>query len=151
MTRKSFASIILLLLLGYLIPASQGYSAEQTPEQFVQDFYAWYFKVDTGETPAYKNDGIYTYVEKKTVEYVREQARMSSICYFTKTNTDWIAWKSVKIFVSESIKMYDDVFFMTVRFDLKDENDSDNFYVMVFVKKENNSFYIIKASDVYMY
>lgn len=151
MTHKALLGSIILLLITCFLRADQGYCAEQSPKQFVQDFYAWYFKADAGETPAYKNDGIYAYVEKKTVEYVREQASRSPICYFTKANTEWIAWKSVKVFVGESIIMYDDVFFMPVRFYLKDEYYSDNFCVMVFVKKENNIFYIIKVSDVYMY
>ena len=136
--------------------ASQGYCAGQSPQQFVQDFYIWFFKADAGRTPAYKKDEIYAYVDKNTVAYVRDQSRMESACYFTRANMEMGKWKNVKTFVGEPIFMHNNIVALPVKFYIKGEekyfeNFSEDFYVLVFIKKYNKTFRIIKISDIYPY
>jgi hypothetical protein len=138
--------LLLFLLFFYAQPA---FCAEQTPEQLVRDFYAWYFKTDTQTEVALFNDEIYKYVAKETVDYARRM--FGGIPnYFLKFGTD-IAWKKMPMTLGQKTAMADDRYVIPVTFKWPPEDREDDILLVVYVKKENGIFLIYKVSDIYPY
>lgn len=148
--------LTMLLLTGALVP-QVGYCAAQRPEQFVLEFYAWYFKTDKGIDLAEKNDEIYAYVERETVKIALNESLGEY--YFTKMASYSFAWNNVKVIAGDSVAMYGGIFVVPVTFRLADgkktsantQETYEDYQVVVFVKQENAGFRIIKVVDCYPY
>lgn len=123
--------------------ARAGYCAEQTPEQLVRDFYAWYFVADRGEDMAEKNDEIYKYVAKALVTDVRTDT--SGIYYFTKVGSYGSLWTGVVADVKNAVGIGGGVFMVPVEFVLGQERRN----VIALVKSYDGELKIFKVMDVY--
>lgn len=147
---KKIASRGLPLLLFFLFfQAQPSFGAEQTPEQLVRDFYAWYFEADTATEVADHNDDIYKYVDKETVAYARRTIP-DGLGYFLKLGTD-IDWKRMTMIVGERIMMANDRYVIPVTFKGSLEDHMEDIILVVYVKRENNVLLIYKVSDIYPY
>jgi len=81
------SALVHVLVLGIFLCYSQaGYCSEQTPEQIVRDFYAWYLSQDgnDGEKIPERRAEIYNFVSKQTVDAVLSQINCKTLSYFTK-------------------------------------------------------------------
>lgn len=134
-----------LLLIPVFSPG-RGHCASQTPEQFVRDFYKWYFEADQ-KAPADQNDEIFKYLSAKTVAYIRSDAWNCDEYYVTRANTWTAAWNNVKTVVAKAIPMASDIFVVPVTFHTK----WGKYHVVVFVAKENGQLRITKITDIYPY
>lgn len=139
-----------IILLFISILPHNGYCVEQSPEQFVSEFYQWYFNADPGTTPAERNDAIYNYVAKQTVDDIRSIKIGNSdiykdTYYFTKVGSYTADWKSVKTIIHPAMAIGNKLYVINVTFDtgLK-KND-----VIVSLTKENGKFYIKSVMDVF--
>jgi len=146
---KRLVSRCLPLLLFLLLYSQPAFCAEQTPEQLVRDFYAWYFKADTQTEVALFNDEIYKYVAKETVDYARRTI-LDDVTYFTKFGID-IAWEKMPMILGQKITMADDRYVIPVAFKWPSESRREDHLLVVYVKKENDTFLIYKVSDIYPY
>lgn len=133
--------VLVCVLCGF--SARDGYCAEQTPEQFVRDFYAWYFVADRGEDMAEKNDAIYKYVARPLVADVR--ADTSGIYYFTKVGSYGARWDGVVVDVKDAVGIGGGVFMVPVEFVLGQERRN----VIILVKNYDGEVKIFKVMDVY--
>ena len=150
--RKVIVGTVILLLLALTFPARQGYCEAQTPEQLVRDFYAWYFEGKEWPLDAWKKDEIYKYVSKETVKSILNRNSSLDISYFAKANTYGSAgWGNPKVVVDKAVPMLDDVFIVPVTFKLSYEDYRKDYYVVVYVGKEDGLLRIIKVSDIYPY
>ncbi len=136
-------------LFFLLFQAQLAFSAEQTPEQLVRDFYAWYFKADTATEVAENNDAIYTYVDKETVAYAR-RTFSDGLSYFVKFGTD-IDWGRMTMILGEQIAMADDAYIIPATFRAPPQDCMEDILIIVYVKKQNGAFFIYKVSDIYPY
>ncbi|MCL1939941.1 MAG: hypothetical protein FWG04_04705 [Desulfovibrionaceae bacterium] len=148
---KPVSRCLSLLLLLLFFNAQPAFCAEQTPEQLVRDFYAWFFKTDTETEVALFNDKIYTYVAKETVDYARRMIGVGDgLAYFTKFGVD-IAWEKMPMTLGRQIAMADDRYVIPVSFKWPSEDREDDIHLVVYVKKENGKSLIYKVSDIYPY
>jgi len=121
-----------------------SYGGSQSPEQFVREFYQWYFKADA-KKPADFNDEIFTYISHKTVEYMRKKE--GNEYYVTKANSWTHEWSEVKTVIGTASKIPDEIFVVPVTFLLKMRKS----HVVVFVANEKGMMRIIKITDIYPY
>lgn len=128
-------------LCGY--GAVDSYCAEQSSEQVVRDFYAWYFVMNRGQDMAEKNDAIYKYVAKPLVADVR--ADTSGIYYFTKVGSYGARWVDVVVDVKDAVGIGGGVSMKPVEFVLGQERRN----VIVLVKIYDGELKIFKVMDVY--
>ena len=138
--KKKFLHGVIFLLALMCLPV-HGYSAGGTPEQIVRDFYGWYFKTDSGPTPAEYNDGIYAYVAEQTVHNVR--ACQDGVYYFTKMGSYSAEWNDVKVLAGDAVTINEGIFIVPVTFILK----SGSRTVISVVRKENGKLRITKVID----
>lgn len=117
----------------------EGQAAEQTPENFVREFYNWYFQADKGQNRAEYNDDIYKYVSTTTVNIAKSMH--GEINYFTQKNISLP--DDVKIIVHTAITL-DAVNVVPVSFHT---NTVD--HVIVFLNKKNGQYRIIRVTDIY--
>ena len=148
MIKIAFRSLSLLVVCLFF-QIHPAVCAEQTPEQLVRDFYAWYFKADAATEAAIENDEIYMYVSKETVGYARSPYT-DGVDYFTKLGTD-IDWKNTTLALGKRISMADDTYVIPVTFKGRLEDHMEDMLLIVYVKKENGSLYIYKVSNRYPY
>lgn len=147
MTKYSFWIYLLLFFLQTTICLADSRTApKQTPEQFVRNFYQWYFEADK-KSVADRNDEIFKYISPKTVEHIRSNIRGSDEYYVTKANSWTDAWTKVKIIVSKTIYMNNNVCLVPVTFNV----EAEKYHVIVFVDKKNEGMRIIKIADLYPY
>jgi len=143
MIRNSICTIIFLSLV--LLHPHNGYCAKQTPEQFVSEFYQWYFKANSGKELADRNDEIYKYVAKQTVDDIRRKVDNTDIYYFTKVNSYSWNWKNVRSIIHPARAIGNKLYVTHVTFDTGyNKND-----VIVSLTKEDGKFYIRSVEDVY--
>ncbi len=143
MMQKYITRSLIFLFTLFLYSTQTALCAEQTPEQFVREFYQWYFDADSGSIRADNKNEIYTYVEKNLVKHIRENR--NDISYFTKTGNAAYGWDEKVPIVNKSIQMDDDTFTVPVLLKSK----SDNVHVIVLVKRKNASYLVIKIIDKY--
>lgn len=150
MTKKITAAPLLVLFAALLFFPQRGYCAEQTPAQFVCEFYAWYFQADMGESVATENKEIYKYVDKKLMDFVTSPHHYS-YSYFTKQENGFLGWGRARCIPHETIAIYDrengPVYLVPITF----EEGQERLHIFVYVKKEGDNFKIIKVSDPYPY
>ena len=136
MKKKSIVTLIVLFTV--VCCTRYGYCSEQTPEQFVHDFYEWYFKADQGEDSPGHSDEIYNFVSKKTVGYAREEH--TGVYYFTRVAGQLGDEHAV---VGKAIPVNKDIFIVPVTFEKSKER------IVVILRKENGRLYITKVMDIY--
>jgi hypothetical protein len=123
--------------------AVDGYCTEQTPEQFVREFYQWYFKEDVGNNLPHNNDAIYKYLFRPLVKDIREDR--SGVCYFKKVGMESVEWRDVVPVVRKSIGLGDGVHLVPVALVL----ESRTIDVVVVVKEKEDGLRITAIFDTY--
>jgi hypothetical protein len=150
--RKLIVTSLMVFCLFSLLPARAAdrpdFTPPATPEEFVRKFYQWYFKTyREGKNPD-KNDKIYSYVAKDTVDAIREFFPLhkfySDFLYFTKFGEMFSDWDHIVTTVHSSTKI-GDIFITPVTFSFSHEN----YDVIVILKNENGKFYINSVMDIY--
>lgn len=141
--KNQFVTLFISIACAFFIAGSSAYGAEQTPEAFVKDFYAWYTaedKLDKG--PPENNDAIYDYVHTCTVNRLRKEYRKGLYFtnYFYQTN-GFDSELDPPPTVHKSVKISDTVSLVPVAHGTIP-------YILVFVQKEKGMLRIIKVEDV---
>ena len=127
------------------VSAAEGITA-QTAEQRVRDFYQWYFEQDGYPEDIEKNDAIYMFVARATVDAIRKENNRE-VVYFTQFGEMHSGWSDVRVLVHDATEMSGGIVVIPVTFDFSWGKHS----VVVFMGKENNIFYIVKVIDAYPY
>ena len=126
-----------------------GYSANSGEKELVRDFYQWYLHKIEHEhgSPTY-DDAIYKYVSKCTAEKIRMDLKRGIVDwdYFTVSQDTIETWEST-LTVYDPIQIDEHVSIVPVNFDPHVGGPA----LAVFVRKENESFKIIKIEDLYGY
>lgn len=140
--RKSTLRIVFLISM-LMLRAVDGYCAERSPEQFVRDFYQWYFEKDVGDNVPQNSDEIYEYLFKPLVEDIREDR--TGVSYFKKVGMESAEWRTVAPVVKASIDLGDGIYLVPVALVLK----SRMIDVVVVVKKKEEGMRITAIFDTY--
>jgi len=136
---------LLILLMGavHSQAAAQVYT---TPEADVEAFYPWYIQqVDQLKDPL-SNDHIYAYVEKTTVDALRDDAKHGTlpgdVDYFIKGQdvdpSDWMSHTVIRPAV-----MLDNVAVILATFGVAGTRSN----LVIFLRKRGNTWKIMKVED----
>jgi hypothetical protein len=143
MLRRIGTRIALALLCSLWF--AQVSAAEQNAEQFVKEFYAWYFKSDTDKSVPEQSPDIYRYVAKGTVDRLRDDLKRGALPrdegYFTKVQDYSAAEWGASIAVHQATAL-SEVVLVPVTFGTKNKID-----VILFLKKVDGQWKIVKADD----
>lgn len=141
MPQRIFA--VLAICFMCFFSSAHAAAPEDTPDQFVRDFYAWYLECFfTGE--GFKgNSAIHKLVDAKLVEFIEKDTLI--VDYFTQSAHDFP--KETKVITGKLIHMHDKAVAVPVTFKL---GYTDR-HVIVFVKRHEGSFRIFKVCDIYPY
>ena len=137
-----YYTFFLIIFLCICSPRST-FCTFQSPDLFVYNFYKWYFEFERTEVQPLQNDDIYKFACNKLVNIIREE---KDIYYFTQGITGFGQWKDIKVFVHKHIVLDDS--FIVVPVSLKSLDTRD---IIVFLKRDGDSFKITKVSDLYPY
>jgi hypothetical protein len=137
--------IYTILALAFFLNGNAYCSPNKSAEEFVYDFYMWYGNEtlsDARRNPLY-DDTLYKYVSKCTVDRLRIEPKKRYIGsdYFLKGNDFWRELLD-NMKIGKIINIYDDISIVPVIFGEKN-------IIFVFLKKENNSWSIIKVEDAH--
>ena len=139
--KKKYILATGLLVLALLCPASAGYSAEQTPEGFVQEFYRWYLKVlDTDPRPE-RQDTILKYVDPQKVEWLRRYGN-DGRDYFTQLGIDLAP--DVRLNVRPGTAINEELYIVPVDFEA-----IKTYHIVVIVRKKSGELSIVRTVDAY--
>ena len=138
----------LLMLVTHAWPARAEGKAD-TPEACVASFYAWFFQHDDDQTYPLREPTIYRFVAKKTIDRLRQVYQSSGppedVDYFLKVqdydSQDWARHTSVHTPVRLG-----EVAIVPVTFGMKEPSG-----VLVFLRKEEGRWKIIKIDDTWAY
>ncbi len=133
-------ALFVVVVCGF---ACAGYCAERLPEQFVRDFYQWYFEKDVGDNVPQNSDEIYKYLFKPLVKDIREDR--SGVSYFKKVGMESAEWRTVAPVVKASIDLGHGVYLVPVALAL----ESGTIDVVVVVKKREDEMRIYAIFDTY--
>lgn len=153
MTQKILAWALCSLLAMLFLSPYAGYCAEQNPRQFIKNFYTWYITTNKGTTQALKDNTIYKYVEKETVEHVKNTPYTYGSDrrdYFLKIYDPPLSMNGVIITVGQVTDMGGGTFVALVTIitdSLSKERTHDD--VVMILRKTNGALKIIKCVDVY--
>ena len=132
-----------LLCLGFFSPKAAH--AAQTPQEFVKEFYKWYFIKYYELVDIFKEEKLPEYVDESLIEDLKRKG--SSDLYYFIHFSETVAFKDCDIVVKDILKMTDEIFVVPVTF--KGENFERA--VIAYVKKVDSGFKIASVSDVYPY
>lgn len=144
--QKIICILFLCLTLFGAIPNS-CFCAAQSAQVFVKEFYEWYFVEDYYISAALKQEKIEKYVDKKTLEYVSKHVDCSEINYFTQVGGYFIGYKNASVAVGDVLSMIDGVYVVPVTFSKEGLHTT----VIVFIKKDEDTFKITKVANIYPY
>ena len=132
-----------LLCLGIFCP--KAVEAAQTPQEFVKDFYKWYFIKYYELVDIFKEEKLPEYVDESLIEDLKRKG--STDLYYFIHFSETVAFKDCNIVVKDVLKMADNVFVVPVTFKGEDFERA----VIAYVKKVDSGFKIASVSDVYPY
>ena len=132
-----------MLCLGIFCPKAAD--AAQTPQEFVKQFYEWYFIKYYELVDIFEEEKLPEYVDESLIENLKK--RGSSDLYYFIHFGETVAFKDCRIVVKDALKMTDDVFVVPARF----QGDDFERTVIAYVKKSDSGFKITSVSDVYPY
>ena len=132
-----------LLCLGFFCPKAAD--AAQTPQEFVKDFYKWYFIKYYELVDIFKEEKLPEYVDESLIEDLKRKG--STDLYYFIHFSETVAFKDCNIVVKDVLKMADNVFVVPVTF----KGEGLERAVIAYVKKVDSGFKIASVSDVYPY
>jgi hypothetical protein len=144
-TIKTFFLCSLLLLLPLCLHAAIARAEPETPFALVSEFYAWFFSVDSQDSPAIDDDAILRYVDAQTVNMLRSSG--SDFSYFTKADGYTDEWSAVQVIVSDPIILKKILCIVPVTFQLP----SGNRRVDVLVSSDKDVVRIVEVVDKYIW
>ena len=137
-----------IVIIGILFSqAHTAYSIEQTPENFVREFYIWYSEgLNRDELPEL-DDEIYKYVCESTVDRLRIEHKMGSrdYNYFIDTNDNWPELFTY-ITTGKVVKINDDLSLVPLGFGETKARSAP--HLIIFVQKGKNGLRIIKVDGL---
>ena len=147
MSSIAIKRILLFLMLLLLCQVGNSYSDEQTPEQFVQDFYQWYIKIGK-KIDIERNEEIYKYISydfKKSFFFLNCRR---DIDYFVKVCRASAIWDGPEIKIQNRVDMKKHTM-LVVELKSTQRKYTETQNVIVFLKKYNDGFRIVEVSDIY--
>jgi hypothetical protein len=132
--------LLAALLGGCLYP---GVCAAQSPDEFVREFYSWYFTAAQGGGHAYSHDAIYTYVAKDAVSIARENK--DGLDYFTKVGD--VDFTIHDLTIQKIVKTSPELYIIHISF----KRSTDQIHVVLFLQETGKKFLILRAVDIYPY
>lgn len=152
MKRRQIAQLLCLLLALLIVPQT-GQSAEQSPAQFLKDFYAWYITTDKGSIRAIHDAAIYQYVARETVEQVKSisyELGTDRRDYFLKSGNPPLSMEGVTIYVGQVTNMGVGTYVapVTIVSSLSDKHTRED-TVVVILKKIDGMLKIVRCVDIY--
>ncbi len=132
-----------LLCLGFFCPNAAD--AAQTPQEFVKEFYKWYFIKYYELVDIFKEEKLPEYVDESLIEDLKRKG--STDLYYFIHFSETVAFKDCNIVVKDVLKMADNVFVVPVTF----KGEGLERAVIAYVKKVDSGFKIASVSDVYPY
>ena len=130
-----------MLYLGIVCPKSAD--AAQTPQEFVKEFYEWYFIKYYELVDIFKEEKLPEYVDESLIEDLKRKG--STDLYYFIHFSETVAFKDCNIVVKDVLKMADDVFVVPVTF----KGEGLERAVIAYVKKVDSVFKIASVSDAY--
>ena len=150
--KTSFLAGVLLMALLLVLPQAAR-CEEQTPIEFIKEFYTWYISTDGGSQKAIRSDEIYTYVEKNTVDAVREISYLYGTDrrdYFLRLSNGPLSMDGVSFTVKSSSELGYRTFILLVTIIEKKHGQTvKNDPVVVVVRKTDGQLKIVKCIDTY--
>ena len=140
--------ILICLLTGLLcfsIFCPKAADAAQTPQEFVKEFYKWYFIKYYELVDIFKEEKLPEYVDESLIEDLKRKG--STDLYYFIHFSETVAFKDCNIVVKDVLKMADDVFVVPVTF----KGEGLERAVIAYVKKVDSVFKIASVSDAYPY
>ncbi len=140
--------ILICLLTGLLcfsIFCPKAADAAQTPQEFVKEFYKWYFIKYYELVDIFKEEKLPEYVDESLIEDLKRKG--STDLYYFIHFSETVAFKDCNIVVKDVLKMADNVFVVPVTF----KGEGLERAVIAYVKKVDSGFKIASVSDVYPY
>ena len=141
--------ILICLLTGLLcfsIFCPKAADAAQTPQEFVKEFYKWYFIKYYELVDIFKEEKLPEYVDESLIEDLKRKGS-TDLYYFIQFGSSTTVFKECRIVVKDVLKMKDDVFVVPVTFKGKKFEST----VIAYVKKVDSVFKIASVSDIYPY
>ena len=132
-----------MLCLCFFCPKEAD--AAQTPQEFVKEFYKWYFIKYYELVDIFKEEKLPEYVDESLIEDLKRKG--STDLYYFIHFSETVAFKDCNIVVKDVLKMADDVFVVPVTF----KGEGLERAVIAYVKKVDSGFKIASVSDVYPY
>ena len=132
-----------MLCLGFFCPKTAH--AAQTPQEFVKEFYKWYFIKYYELVDIFKEEKLPEYVDESLIEDLKRKG--STDLYYFIHFSETVAFKDCNIVVKDVLKMADDVFVVPVTF----KGEGLERAVIAYVKKVDSGFKIASVSDAYPY
>ena len=144
MKYKSLLFSIIITIGILAVPFRAAYSLEQTPEDFVREFYIWYSKSLEKDDLPELDDTIYKYVYPCTVNKLRVEFKMGAkdYNYFITGNDNWPELFDY-ITVGKAVKVSDEVSIVPLGFGETKERSVPR--LVVFVQREKDALHIIKV------
>jgi hypothetical protein len=147
--KRPFAVGSLLALICMVVAQVAFARNDSTPESDARAFYSWYIQLASQLKYPLLDSKIYTYVEKRTVDALRNDYHHGNLPgdadYFTKAQDfdekDWLN----NIALHPTI-MLEDVAVVPVTF-----GSSDKVSVLVFLRKQDENWKIMKVEDTQDY
>ncbi len=153
--RKTLVGPLLVLFIALSLFPRRGWCAEQTPEQFLRDFYTWYITADKGMALAVEDPGIYRYVPAETVENAKAPCRVrrDKRDYFLKLSDPPLNMTGVEIRVGDPASVGSGFLVAVVEIistyvNGPDELSASN-HTVVLLKQSGDGLKIMKCLDIH--
>lgn len=146
MSKKSSSISLVLLLICTLCPQIAAAKDYSTPEADVKAFYPWYIQQVDQLKDVLFDDHIYAYVEKTTVDALRDDAKHDKfpgdVDYFIKVqDVDPADWNSHTVI--HPAVMLDDVAVILASFGAAGTKSN----LIIFLRKYGDTWKIMKVED----
>lgn len=144
MLQKSL--LITAILCGLCLGVYPSVSVAQTPQEFVKEFYEWYFA--TANYPGLMEEKkIHECVDAELIEHIEKFDGYGNVIYFTQMGDYYNGYDSITVEANNSIAMAADVHIVHVAF----INKIQTVNILVHVKHTNGNYKIINISNIYPY
>ena len=137
------------LLLALLLSLSQAARCEeQTPAEFIKEFYTWYIGASGEGIDPIKNEEIHKYVDPVTIEYLKKDIHRQD--YFFNADGIPLSMDGVVIKVHGVQKFINDTYVAHVTIDSsRARGRTHTDIAIVVVEKVDGRFRIVKCLDIH--
>ena len=136
----SFFFLLCVLCIG-----NNSYCSGQNPEQFIKEFYLWYFEKNKKSDPI-QDTAIYQYISNEFKDRANLQQTQLDINYFTKLGWTSRLRENREITVKQKTEIGEHII-LIVEFNSSKSKEVQ--HIVVFLKKFDHGLRIVKVSDIY--